>query len=200
MKYENGGYRLPETYTEAYSSFVRGHTAREYRLVYWYLPMLGLVVFGLLTAADLRAVILELANAEGIAALEETFVSRLAFLCISVFFISLFLRLLRRGGFAVRKESETDALRCSGVIEEACVRARNGLPYDGRENSNLGLETILRVGGTDYTLIDKAPFGTGDKVGFTYLPGSRFILTIWRANETESGEQEAETAFFFPVK
>ena len=106
-------------------------------------------------------------------------VSFLVAILIFGFLIGLNGSRIAHGGMYLINEREQDAMTCVGEITQ--IRAMNRFEFpelSSEGNTTNGVE--LTVNGMKYTVILKGSFEVGDTVRITYLPRSRYVLSISR--------------------
>lgn len=100
-------------------------------------------------------------------------------LAAGCFFLYLSGSCLLHGGIRILTEKEADAAAETGVIEQVDERSLPAIPtYRLPGKTTAGY--TLTIDGETYRVMDAGDLKPGDRVRLTYLPKSRFVLSIQR--------------------
>ena len=100
-------------------------------------------------------------------------------LAAGCFFLYLSGSCLLHGGIRILTEKEADAAARTGVIEQVDERSLPAIPtYRLSGKTTAGY--TLTIDGETYRVMDAGDLKPGDRVRVTYLPKSRFVLSIQR--------------------
>lgn len=101
-------------------------------------------------------------------------------ICISLFFLVINVGRLVNGGWALLRETESDAITFTGRVESIeplnVVSFPRQLECDTNNNDSYGVRMV--IGGMECTVITNGSFSIGDNVLITYLPQSKFVLSM----------------------
>lgn len=95
---------------------------------------------------------------------KKDFVKMLPLACVWIWFAIICISTLASGGVWLCTEEASDAVSSVGIVSD--------IEKIGK------YEVHICINGDKYIVLDEGDFAEGDQVEFTFLPRSRFILTI----------------------
>ena len=95
--------------------------------------------------------------------------------------ISISVKALINGGIYLCSEKEEDAIMGIGTIESICEPSKNIPSFKNSYNGHKRHGADVVIDGEEYFMITCEGFEVGDYVEIEYLPKSKFVLSIYKA-------------------
>lgn len=156
----------------------------NYKMSTCYAAILQVIIGTLFAIMSCRGIIINMRNAKS--NFRYLIVSFVSLITVIALFVFPSIMSLSNGGIYMLVEKEEDAIVLEGEIETIVYpskRVPNHKYAYTEESSNSGMD--ITINGETYFMPHILGFKEGDEVIISYLPKSKFILSIYHAEEAQ---------------